>query len=79
MPLASLEEESQEQKKFGIQVPDNPRHAYLLDKLNGNNQWTDAIAKKPAEIDEFKVLRVGPREHHHLLGTRGSRFLLCLM
>ncbi len=46
--------------KFGIQVPDNPRNAYLLDKVNGDNQWADAISKELDELDKFKVFRILP-------------------
>ncbi len=37
--------------KFGIQVSDNPRDAYLLDKLNKETQWANAMDKELAEID----------------------------
>ncbi len=46
------------QVQFGVQVPDNPKHAYLLDKLNGETQLPDANDKELAGINEFDVFKV---------------------
>ncbi len=46
-----------ERNKFKIvtQVPDNVSHAHLLDKMDGDNKWADAISKKFQDIEEFTL------------------------
>ena len=53
--------------KFGIEVPNNVRHALSLDKKSGNNAWGETISKEmtaltAAGVWEFKSpnYRVGP-------------------
>ena len=29
--------------KFGTQIPNNPHHAYKLDKVNNDKEWKDAM------------------------------------
>jgi hypothetical protein len=54
--------------KFGMQVPTNVDEACALDKTNGNNLWTDVIAKEMKNVRvAFDVLegsnkRVGHQE-----------------
>ena len=43
--------------KFGIEVPRSIRHALLLDKINGNNLWAEAIQKELKQLNDFKVFR----------------------
>jgi len=47
--------------KFGVEVPRSVRHAYYLDKINGDNLWKEAIGKELGEINSFGVFR--PIEH----------------
>jgi len=43
--------------KFGVKVPRNVKHAYEIDKENGNTMWRDAILKEMKNVREaFKVL-----------------------
>ena len=48
--------------KFGITVPHSVRHALLLDALNGDNLWREAIDKEMKQINEYKTFRVMPRD-----------------
>jgi hypothetical protein len=32
--------------KYGIEIPRDIKHAYKLDRQNGNTFWSDAIAKE---------------------------------
>ena len=41
--------------KFGVEVPRSVRHAYYLDKINGDNLWKEAIGKELGEINSFGV------------------------
>ena len=47
--------------KFGIEVPNNVRHALLLDKKNGNNAWGEAILK---EMTALTKPECGSLNHH---------------
>ena len=46
--------------KFGVEVPNNVRHALLLDALNGNHLWGEAIAKELKQIHDYQTFRVVP-------------------
>ncbi len=61
MALRAQRDKARNQFKFGIQVPDNPKHAYLLDKLNGNTKWADSIYKELEEVDWFEVFTLLPK------------------
>ena len=41
--------------KFGITVPNNVRHALLLDKQNNNQEWSDAIIKEMSALTKAGV------------------------
>jgi len=43
--------------KFGVEVPRSVKHAYYLDKINGDTLWRKAIAKELGEINSFGVFR----------------------
>ena len=49
---------------FGIEVPQNPKHALELDKLNGNDGWARSIKKELDEINQYNVFRVVPDGEH---------------
>ena len=46
--------------KFGIEVPNNVRHALLLDKKNGNNAWGEAILKEMTALTKAGVWEFKP-------------------
>jgi hypothetical protein len=47
--------------KFGIHLPNSIKHAYLLDKLNGDNQWDTAMQAEMGQLDDHKTFRLpGP-------------------
>jgi hypothetical protein len=51
--------------KFGMQVPTNVDEARALDKTNGNNFWTDVIAKEMKNVRvAFDVLEGNKRVGH---------------
>ncbi len=76
--LQAQKKRARKKFKFGVQVPDNPRHAYLLDKLIGDTQWSDTIEKDLAEINESDIIKGLEKGHLHLLGIRGFHTLLSL-
>ena len=41
--------------KFGIEVPNNVRHALLLDRKNGNKAWAEAISKEMTALTNAGV------------------------
>ena len=41
--------------KFGIEVPNNVKHALLLDRRNGNNAWGEAITKEMSALTKAGV------------------------
>lgn len=43
--------------KFGIEVPKSIAHAFLLDKINGNNEWQLAIEAELKQINDYKTFR----------------------
>jgi hypothetical protein len=43
--------------KFGVQIPASIKHALLLDKLNRNNLWEEAINKEMNQLDAYKTFR----------------------
>jgi hypothetical protein len=43
--------------KFGYQVPRDYDEAILLDKVNGNTHWQDAISTEIQKIDEYEVFQ----------------------
>eukprot|EP00934_Nitzschia_sp_Nitz4_P000636 Nitzschia sp. Nitz4//scaffold500_size4614//80//4514//NITZ4_009238-RA/size4614-augustus-gene-0.0-mRNA-1//-1//CDS//3329553583//636//frame0 len=52
--------------KFGVQLPNNLRHAFLLDKINGNNLWREALDKELNQLKEASTFRV-PKDTEELL------------
>jgi Reverse transcriptase (RNA-dependent DNA polymerase) len=43
--------------KYGIEIPNSMRHAFEIDKLNGNTIWRDTIAKEMTEMGiGFEIL-----------------------
>jgi hypothetical protein len=52
--------------KFGIQLPTNAKHALLLDRLNGNNLWAEAIAAEMKQLKQYSTFRrARPSESLH--------------
>jgi hypothetical protein len=43
--------------QFGVEVPRNVKHAYELDKKNGNTLWADAIAKELGNIQQYETFK----------------------
>ena len=43
--------------KFGVEVPRSVKHALLLDKMNGNHLWEEAIKNELKQMDDFSVFR----------------------
>ena len=41
--------------KFGVHVPNNPRDAMTLNKLNNDNLWEGAMDKEIGSINTFKT------------------------
>ena len=41
--------------KFGIQIPNNPSHAYKLDKINNDRDWEDSMDKEVGSINSHQV------------------------
>ena len=46
--------------KFGIEVPNNVRHALLLDRRNGNSAWGEAIMKEMSALTKAGVWEFKP-------------------
>eukprot|EP00957_Ditylum_brightwellii_P037441 2832252-Ditylum_brightwellii.AAC.1 len=44
-------------KKYGINVPKNTKKVLLLDKVNGNKKWAEAIFKEMGTIDQLNVFK----------------------
>ena len=44
--------------KFGQLVPRSVAHALHIDKLNGNNEWRDAILTELKQINDYKTFRL---------------------
>ena len=49
--------------KFGIEIPNNVRHALLLDKKNNNNAWGEAILKEMNALTKAQVWDFKPPNH----------------
>ena len=47
---------------FGVEIPRNPTHAALLDKINGNKLWAEATAKELQSINDHKVFRLATKD-----------------
>jgi hypothetical protein len=46
--------------KYGIEIPTSVKHAFEIDKRNGNTWWRDALAKEITEVGvAFEVLEEG--------------------
>ena len=43
--------------KFGVQLPHSPKHALLLDRLNGNNLWGDAMQTEMNQLEDYQTFR----------------------
>ena len=43
--------------KFGVQVPFGLKHAYQLDKENGDDQWQKAIQKELKQLNDYNTFR----------------------
>ena len=41
--------------KFGIQIPNNPQHAYKLDKINNDREWEGSMDKEIGSINNHQV------------------------
>ena len=41
--------------KFGIQIPNNPKHAYKLDKINNDREWEGSMDKEIGSINNHQV------------------------
>ena len=41
--------------KFGIQIPNNPKHAYKLDKINNDRGWEGSMDKEIGSINNHQV------------------------
>ena len=56
-------------EKFGIKIPNSTKEALLLDKINGDSKWFDAIQKELNALESlgvWKFHRIGhrmPNEH----------------
>ena len=44
-------------EKFGIKIPNNTREALLLDRMNGDNKWAEAIKKEMDALDRLGVFQ----------------------
>ena len=42
-------------EKFGIKIPNNTREVLLLDRLNDNRLWAEAIAKEMAGLEKLGI------------------------
>ena len=76
--------------KYGVEVPRSVKHAYVIDKRNGNNLWTKAIEKEMSNVGiAFEILDEGSqapigwsKESGHLIFdvkmdfTRKARWVL---
>ena len=48
--------------KYGIEIPRDVSHAYVIDRSNGNTLWKDAISKEMTNVGiAFEVLQEGKR------------------
>ena len=43
--------------KFGVQVPLGMKHAYQLDKINGDKLWQTAIEKELKQLNDYNTFR----------------------
>jgi hypothetical protein len=44
--------------KFGVQIPTSISHALRLDRLNGDDQWGEAIKREMDQLKEYKTFRL---------------------
>jgi hypothetical protein len=44
--------------KFGIEVPRSIPHAFLLDQMNGDHLWKEAMDKELKQIQDYKTFRL---------------------
>ena len=49
-----------QREKFGIRIPNNVREALMLDRMNKNNLWADAIAKEMGALNNMKCFKYYP-------------------
>jgi hypothetical protein len=47
---------------FGVEIPRNPSHAALLDKVNNNTLWADASKKELDSINKHEVFRLTTKD-----------------
>ena len=40
--------------KFGIQIPQNAKHARRLDEINRDKEWEEAMEKEVKSVNEHK-------------------------
>ena len=50
-------------EKFGIKIPNNVREALILDRINKNNLWAEAMAKEMAALNSAKCFKYHPGHH----------------
>ena len=44
--------------KFGIQIPNNPKHAYKLEKINNDREWEGSMDKEIGSINNHQVFMI---------------------
>ena len=55
-----LSTEDGKRYKFGVQVPDNPKHAIRLDKEQGMTGWQDSMDLEIKQLNDYKTFIVIP-------------------
>ena len=53
-------------EKFGVQIPNSTRYALILDQINGNTKWADAIQKEMTALQKLNCFK------YHNTGTNFS-------
>ena len=56
--FASTTSRRDQKFKFGVQVPNSPKHALTLDQLNGDNGWADSMQTELNQLSDYKTFRV---------------------
>ena len=50
-------------EKYGIKIPNTTREALILDRINGENKWYDAIQKELIALEKLNVWKFHPSHH----------------
>ena len=59
--LQGSQERKGPSRRFGVEVPRNPKHALELDKQNGNDGWKKSMQLELDQLEEFNTFKLVPK------------------